>query len=119
MTTSDPKLYATLIEQLHDQIRHHEREARKARAALGTIKDLLGGVDPTRAKPRGGSGISRKELGLANRERIIQYFADNPRSSAWQASKALDLTYNTVTRHLGNINLEAPGVLDADRPSGN
>jgi len=105
-------LYVSLIEQLHDQIRHHEREARKARAALATIKNLLGGVDPTRSKPRGGTGIVRKELGQRNRERVIQYFADHPGMSKWTAAKALELTYNTVVRHVDMINKEAPGVLD-------
>jgi hypothetical protein len=90
---NDPTIYAALITQLHDQIRHHEREARKARVALGAIKDLLGGIDPTRAKPRGGSGISRRELGERNRLAIAAYFKENPKASMWMASKALELSY--------------------------
>ena len=108
---NDPTLYATLIGQLRDQIRHHEQEARKARAALQVIKNLLGGTDPTRSKEHGGTGIQRKELGRQNRARVDAYFEANPTASMWGASKALDLTYNTVMRHRR--------AFHADRPSGN
>ena len=109
---NDPTIYAALIKQLHDQIRHHDREARKARVALGAIKSLMGGVDPTRDRLGGGSGISRKELGERNRLAITAYFEENPKASMWMASKALELSYNTVMRHLRMMT-------DADRPSGN